>query len=84
MEHFFSLQVFEYFPLFLLLLSSILIPLWSCNMQEVISILLYLLRHACDDLLWRKFHGLLRRMYNVFLLDACLDVFQVCLVCGVI
>jgi hypothetical protein len=44
----FSLQLFEYFLLLLLLLSSSFIALWSDSMQGVISVFLYLLR-LCDQ-----------------------------------
>jgi hypothetical protein len=68
-------QVSEYVLLFLLLLSSSFIALLSDSMQGVISIFLYLLRLLCDlkcGLLWRKFHGPLRRMYIVLLHDGIL------------
>jgi hypothetical protein len=68
----FSLQWFEFFLLLLLLLSSSFIALWSDRMQGLFLFsyicwgLLYTLRY---DLLWRKFHGLLRRMYLMLLQD---------------
>jgi hypothetical protein len=73
----FSLQVSEYFLLFLLLLSASFIVLWSDSIQGVISIFLYLL---ITDLLCvikyglflRKFHGLLRLMYIVLSQDGIL------------
>jgi hypothetical protein len=76
----FSLQLFVYFLLLLLLLSSSFIALWPDSTQGVISVFLYLLRLALRydicalryDIFWRKFHGLLRRMYIVLLPDGIL------------
>jgi hypothetical protein len=62
-------QLFAYFLLFSLMSSSFN-ALWSDRMQGVISVFLYLLGLAlclsCDQF-WRKFHGLLRRMYIVWI-----------------
>jgi hypothetical protein len=49
---FFGLQVYKYSLLFLLLLSSSFILLWSYSMQGVISIFLYLLRLALCLKIW--------------------------------
>jgi hypothetical protein len=54
----FSLHVFEYFLLFLLLLNSSFIVLWSDSMQGVISVFLYLLRLA----LWPKIWPILEKV----------------------
>jgi hypothetical protein len=60
----FSLQVFEYLVLFLLLLSCSFIVLWSDSTQGVISIFLYLLRLA----LWQKIWSIMEKVpaYYVF------------------
>jgi hypothetical protein len=68
----FSFQMFGCFLLLFLLLSSSFNALWSDRMRGIISVFLYLLRLALcpkHDQFWRKFHGLLRRMYNVQKLD---------------
>jgi hypothetical protein len=62
---------------FLLLLSSSFILLWSDSMQGVISIFLNLLRLAlCPKIwsFWRKFHGLLRRIYIQVITYMCVCV----------
>jgi hypothetical protein len=66
----FSLQLFVCFLLLFLSLSSSFNALWSDRMHGIISIFLYLWGLLCVlgyDLFWRNFHGLLRRMYIVFL-----------------
>jgi hypothetical protein len=46
-------------------------------LQELISIFLYLLRLVlCPKIFWRKFHGMLRKMYGVLLLE---EIFCRCL-----
>jgi hypothetical protein len=68
----FSLQLFAYFLLLFLLLSSSFNALLSDRMQGVISIFFYLLRLALCPNLWSiltKFHGLLWGMYIVLLSD---------------
>jgi hypothetical protein len=67
-----SFQLFVYFLLLFLLLSSSFNALWSDGMQGIISIfyicwgLLCALRY---DQFLRRFYGLLRRMYIVQMLD---------------
>jgi hypothetical protein len=59
-----------------LFLSCRFILLWSHFMQEVISIFSYLLRLTLWSKIWsvlEKFHGLLRKMYIVLLLDGILS-----------
>jgi hypothetical protein len=61
----FSFQLFAYFLLLFLLLSSSFNALWSDRMHGIISVFLYLLRLALCPKIWlilEKFHGLLRRM----------------------
>jgi hypothetical protein len=68
----FSLQLFACFLLLFLLLSSSFNALWSDRMCGIISIFWYLWGLLCAlryDQFWRKFHGLLRRMYIVQKLD---------------
>jgi hypothetical protein len=48
----FSLQLFAYFLLLLLLLSSSFIAMWSGRMQGLISVFLYLLRLALCPKIW--------------------------------
>jgi hypothetical protein len=67
-----SLQLFAYFLLLILLLSSSVIALWQIEYRR-----LFLFSYICWGLLCalryavfgRKFHGLLRRMYIVLLPD---------------
>jgi hypothetical protein len=67
----FSLQLFAYFLLLILLLSSCFIALWWAIMQRC-YIYFFIFIEACFfalryDLFWTKFHGLLRRMDIVHL-----------------
>jgi hypothetical protein len=75
----FSFQLFACILLLFLLLSSNFNALWSERMHGIISVFLYLLRHACAlryDQFWRRFHGLLRRIYIIQKLD---EIFCICL-----
>jgi hypothetical protein len=75
----FSIQLFVYFLLLLLSLSSSFIALWSDRMQGIISIFLHFLMLAlCHKIqsTWSQFHGLLRRMYIVLLPDKIFSRYQ--------
>jgi hypothetical protein len=68
----FSFQLFTCFLLLFLLLISSFNALWSDRMHGIISIFLYLLRLAVAlryDQFWKRFCGLLRRIYIVQKLD---------------
>jgi hypothetical protein len=68
----FSFQLFICCFSLLLLLSSSFIALWSDSMHGIISIFLICWGLLCAlgyDLFWRRFHGLLRRMYIVSKFD---------------
>jgi hypothetical protein len=78
----FTPQVSECFLLFLFSLNSIFIVLWSDTIFYICKQLHCGIKYG---LFWRKFHGLLRRMYVVLLQDAdSVEIFQVHLIYGVI
>lgn len=68
---------FHEFAGFLLLLKSTFTPWWSDRMQAVISIFFYLLDLLCDQVFWRRFPEVLRRVYILLSLDkidVCRDI----------
>jgi hypothetical protein len=65
----FNLHVFEWFLWYSLLLSSNFIPLWSIEILGIISFFCCCCWGLFYDpgcgLFWKKFHRLLRNMYNL-------------------